>query len=280
MVNTSNMNLPLIAADQSQKHVTHNEALKIIDAFTHLSAINRTSTSPPGSPTEGDQYIIAAPATGDWAGRETQVVVYVDGVWVYIAPRDGWIIYDEATEVHLKFNGGSWTLLFSASGAVMDWVDYNDTTTATTPIQITTPGTYYNLTNDGAGAFTNTSYASSDTASIWDTVNQRFDFRNLNLGDTVDIRVDMTPTTGGANDGIDIRMDLGIDSGGGSAPYSLPFGHAEYRYSGSQLARTFMLSVYMGDANTRDNFGQISVSADGTGCSVINSGWWYRRIQR
>ena len=103
MANTSKMNMPLIAADQSQKHVTHNEALNIIDAFTHPSVINRTRTSPPGSPTEGDQYIIAASATGDWVGHDYEVTTYQNGAWVFFEPYIGmhaWI-QDEGVDVNI-----------------------------------------------------------------------------------------------------------------------------------------------------------------------------------
>ena len=49
-MSTSNLNLPYIAADQAQKHVTHNEALRMLDALLHLSVISKTETSAPASP--------------------------------------------------------------------------------------------------------------------------------------------------------------------------------------------------------------------------------------
>ena len=130
MANTSKMNMPLLAADQSQKHVTHNEALNIIDAFTHPSVINRTRTSPPGSPTEGDQYIIAASATGDWAGHDHEVTTYQNGAWVFFEPYIGmhaWIqdegvesIYTAVNTWHgaAVFSGVTWTYPTIASGVL------------------------------------------------------------------------------------------------------------------------------------------------------------------
>ena len=47
-----------------------------------------------------------------------------------------------------------------AAGTVSQGVyDYNDLATTSTPIPLTLAGTWYDLTNDGAGAFTNKTYA-------------------------------------------------------------------------------------------------------------------------
>ena len=60
MDDTANLKLPFIMAAQAQKHVTHNEALRILDAVVQLSVINRDLATPPASPTNGQRYIIGA----------------------------------------------------------------------------------------------------------------------------------------------------------------------------------------------------------------------------
>lgn len=71
------LSLPYIQPAQAQKHVTHNEALRILDAVTQLSVISTTLTIPPAQTAEGDRYIVADAATGVWAGQETHVAVRV-----------------------------------------------------------------------------------------------------------------------------------------------------------------------------------------------------------
>jgi ADP-ribosylglycohydrolase len=66
MSETFHLELPLIAASQAQKHVTHNEALAIADAVIHLAVISRALASPPPSPSDGDRYLIAPGAGGAW----------------------------------------------------------------------------------------------------------------------------------------------------------------------------------------------------------------------
>jgi len=91
--------LPYILASQAQKHVTHNEALRLLDAMVQLSVLDRDLTAPPASPADGDRYIVAASATGLWAGWDLNVAFWIDGVWLRLVPRPGWLawIADEAT---------------------------------------------------------------------------------------------------------------------------------------------------------------------------------------
>ena len=48
---TTHLGLPYLLAAQAQKHVTHNEALRLLDAMVQLSVLDRTRTAPPASPT-------------------------------------------------------------------------------------------------------------------------------------------------------------------------------------------------------------------------------------
>jgi Protein of unknown function (DUF2793) len=89
-MDTPNLNLPYIAAGQAQKHVTHNEAIRALDAVVQLSVLDRGLTSPPGSPVEGDRHIVAAGATGAWSTHDLEIAAWQDGAWAFYARlRDG-----------------------------------------------------------------------------------------------------------------------------------------------------------------------------------------------
>ena len=111
MVDSIHMALPLMAADQAQKHVTHNEALLVVDMMTNLSVLNKTLTAPPGSPTDGDRHIIAAAATGDWVGLDNSVALRINGAWFYRTPHNGLIAWDDDVSSHFKFSAGVWSAL-------------------------------------------------------------------------------------------------------------------------------------------------------------------------
>ncbi len=79
MTRTPNLNLPYLDAAQAQKHVTHNDALRILDALVQPAVLSRVLTTPPGTPAEGDRYIVAASATGAWVGQDGKVAAWQDG---------------------------------------------------------------------------------------------------------------------------------------------------------------------------------------------------------
>ena len=70
MDQTPNLKLPYILPSQAQKHVTHNEALRLLYAVVHLSVRSSSRTGAPETPIDGDRYLAAAPALGNWAGKE------------------------------------------------------------------------------------------------------------------------------------------------------------------------------------------------------------------
>lgn len=96
--NTANLLLPYIMAAQAQKHVTHNEALRLLDGVVQLSVLDRDLASPPGSPAEGARYIVSGSGTGAWAGWGGDVALWVDGAWVRLPAGPGWLawVQDEA----------------------------------------------------------------------------------------------------------------------------------------------------------------------------------------
>jgi hypothetical protein len=61
------------------EHVTHNEALRLLDRLVQLSVLDRDLTAPPGSPTDGDCYMVGSGAIGDWAGWYLNVALWTDG---------------------------------------------------------------------------------------------------------------------------------------------------------------------------------------------------------
>ena len=79
MTNTSNLGLPCIEGSQAQKHVTHNEALGLVDALVQLSVVARNVAAPPAAPVEGARYLLSAAPTGDFAGHPCKLAAFDDG---------------------------------------------------------------------------------------------------------------------------------------------------------------------------------------------------------
>ncbi|WP_319529268.1 DUF2793 domain-containing protein [uncultured Cohaesibacter sp.] len=123
MENTTNLALPYLVGSQDQKHVTHNEALRILDTVVQLSVLDRNLTSPPSEPDEGERHIVAAGASGDWEGWDDSVAAYLDGGWVRLIPGTGWFAWVEAEVAICVFNGTGWVLFtdFVVESGVGTW---------------------------------------------------------------------------------------------------------------------------------------------------------------
>lgn len=108
MTNTTNLDLPYILASQAQKHVTHNEALRALDAIVQLSVADNTLSTPPQTPQEGERYIVAASPTDAWAGKENQIASWQNQAWSFFVPQNGWLSWVENVEVLFVFNDSEW----------------------------------------------------------------------------------------------------------------------------------------------------------------------------
>ena len=108
---TTNLLLPYILAAQAQKHVTHNDALRLLDGLVQLSVLDRDLTAPPGSPAEGARYIVASGATGAWLGWSGDVALWSDGAWLRLPARAGWQVWVEDEARLVVRIGAAWTSL-------------------------------------------------------------------------------------------------------------------------------------------------------------------------
>ena len=108
MSNSPNLNLPYLQEAQAQKHVTVNDALRILDALVNIRIADKDLNAPPASPADGERYIVAAAATGLWAGKDGQIAAFQDGAWMFYAPAAGWLAW-VADEAQLYgHNGSAW----------------------------------------------------------------------------------------------------------------------------------------------------------------------------
>ncbi len=113
---TSRLGLPYLLAAQSQKEVTHNEALDILDTIIFGSVISELS-APPGTPSAGDIYIVGTSATGAWLGKDKWITRYSGTVWQFISPFAGLEIWNEATGSKWRYAEGVWAEVAEGGGS-------------------------------------------------------------------------------------------------------------------------------------------------------------------
>jgi hypothetical protein len=114
--------IPLLFAGQSQKEFYVNEAHALADALLH-TACEGEAASPPATPVEGEAWLVASGATGDWIGEDGKLASRQMGNWLFTAPRDGMRLFDRATGQMLLYRGG-WqrpaTPSLPSGGSVID----------------------------------------------------------------------------------------------------------------------------------------------------------------
>lgn len=108
MENTPNLTLPYLMPSQAQKHVTHNEALQMLDAIVQLSVIDRQRTAPPAAPTDGDRYIVANGGSAAWNGWDGCIASFIDGGWMRLMPHAGWRCWVEEEKTLLVWDEAGW----------------------------------------------------------------------------------------------------------------------------------------------------------------------------
>ncbi len=160
-----NLNLPYLAPAQAQKHVTHNEALRQLDAIVQLSVASVADT-PPSSPENGDRVIIGTTPTGDFIDKPHQLAAFQDGAWEYFAPKTGWRAYVEDVGELRIFDGAVWQAMSGGgSSETTDKFGINTAADITNRLAVKSPATL--LDNEGAGHQLKVNKASqTDTASL------------------------------------------------------------------------------------------------------------------
>jgi hypothetical protein len=159
---TINLSLPYILSAQAQKHVTHNEALRRLDGLVQLVIQTQTAT-PPGSPTEGNCFAIAASPTGAWSGKAGKLALFEDGGWTFLTPRTGWIGWFADAARQKIWSGSGWVDLFAASS--IPQLGINASADTTNRLSVSAPATLLNHAGAGHQLKLNKN-AAGDTLSL------------------------------------------------------------------------------------------------------------------
>lgn len=163
---TARLGLPLIVPAQAQKHVTHNEALSLVDLLVQAVIEATGAIAPPGVPAEGAAYALGSNPSGAWAGQADTLARWQDGGWWFTAPADGWLVYDRGAQRLRVRAGGVWVGLAEAMDFDrLEHLGVNTGGDAVNRLSVAAPATL--LSHEGAGHQLKINKAASgDTASL------------------------------------------------------------------------------------------------------------------
>jgi hypothetical protein len=162
MADSPHLALPYLEAAQAQKHVTHNEALRALDALVMLAVQDRDLAAPPGSPSEGDRYLVASGATAAWSGKDGNIAAWQDGAWSFHTPQEGWRAWIADEDILLVFNGASWAGAATQNAALLG---VNTSADSTNKLAVSSAAVLFNHAGSGVRVKLNKS-GDGDTASF------------------------------------------------------------------------------------------------------------------
>ena len=158
------LQLPYILPSQAQKHVTHNEAIRVLDVLVQLAVTARNLSAPPASPVQGDRYIVATGASGAWAGKVGQIALYENGAWQFFAPSQGWTAWVMSEQAMASYTGAIWVSQADAPLTVGQ-LGISAVADANNRLALSSPAALFNHAGAGHQVKVNKA-AASDTASL------------------------------------------------------------------------------------------------------------------
>ncbi|MDE4175259.1 peptidase G2 autoproteolytic cleavage domain-containing protein [Phaeobacter sp. PT47_59] len=151
------LSLPYLMPSQAQKHVTHNEALQILDAVVQLRVTAFDAETPPADPTPGAAWALGGTPTGSWAGQAGRLAIWQGEGWLFLEPLPGWRAWGLTEEESRIWDGSAWIL--------PPHLGVNTSADASNRLAVASPATL--LTHEGAGHQLKINKASSgDTGAL------------------------------------------------------------------------------------------------------------------
>ena len=106
-----------ITSDQIRKHTLIQEDISPDALVWQDPVIDKDLSTPPSSGNaEGDRYIIASVASGDWTGHENDIAQYIDDSWNFYTPLEGWFAWVKDENKLYSFDGSSWAEFAGGAG--------------------------------------------------------------------------------------------------------------------------------------------------------------------
>jgi len=110
MTTTDRFTLPLLVAGQSQKEVTHNEALALLDMLVQPIVQSVAPSAIPPSPALGQCWIVGTGAPGAWSGFDGALACWTSGGWRFIPAQEGVCVWSLADSVIVRRSGARWII--------------------------------------------------------------------------------------------------------------------------------------------------------------------------
>lgn len=119
MTATPRLAITELVSAQAVPEATVNEGLLILEFFANGCHFkSRATTAEPGSPAEGDCYLLPVTPTGThWSGNGGKIAIFYNGAWSFKAAKEGFIAWIDDEDIVVAFDGASWNSMSAAAEA-------------------------------------------------------------------------------------------------------------------------------------------------------------------
>lgn len=116
MTTTPILALDELASAQAIPEVLVNENTRWLEFFAAGGKVlDRGLTAQPGSPSDGDAYLMVASPTGtNWSGQGNKIALRIGTAWEFKTPTEGMTLYVADEDVRIVYDGSAWA---SAAGS-------------------------------------------------------------------------------------------------------------------------------------------------------------------
>ncbi len=236
--NSPRLDLPFILPSQAQKHVTHNEALRLLDALVQLAVEGFGAVTPPAQPAQGEVWAIGPGAGGAWVGQDGTLAVFSGNGWIFRSPRPGWIATLAGSAELRVWDGADWIVPGLAGLENLAGLGINTTSDATNRLAVAAPATLLTHEGDDHRLVINKATAGDTASLLWQS---GWSGRaELGLAGDDDLHVKVSA------DGANWTEAMVIDASSGRASFPAGLNGVPERLSAN---RTFFVRLDGSDAN-------------------------------
>lgn len=111
MSQSPRLSLPLLMPQQAERHLTLNDAFRLLDVLVQTAVVSATEGDEPETASEGALFILPPGAKGArWQEMEAgSLALYENGGFVEIRPTRGQIAYVADRRILVLFDGAAWS---------------------------------------------------------------------------------------------------------------------------------------------------------------------------
>jgi len=155
MTTTPRLGITQWEEGQAMPESTGNEAVRALEQGAgFFIVLDKDLTSPPGSPAQGEAYIVGPSATGAWSGHDDDIAFYLNTAWAFITPIEGARADVNDEDVTYRYSGSAWAI--SLASVANETIDDRVASllVAGTGITLTYNDAANTLTIDGGAGYT------------------------------------------------------------------------------------------------------------------------------